>query len=94
MPVVKRSPIQQDSNACVNSQPLFKISEAEADGSVEGHEKLLGERLLPKLHENHHLAMRTKSQLISLYGNTPGLEYQVKNLDKSFIKVIKLAYRA
>ena len=55
---------------------LFEVSEAEASGNVERHERLL-ESLLEKLHGNHHLAMRAKSQLISLYGNTPGLEYQV-----------------
>ena len=65
---------------------VFKVSEAEAAGSVERHESLL-ERLLEKLHVNHHLAMRTKSQLISLYGNTPGLEYQVKKEQETSVRV-------
>ena len=64
---------------------VFKVSEAEAAGSVERHVSLL-ERLLEKL-QNHNLAMRTKSQLISLYGNTPGLEYQVKKEQETSVRV-------
>ena len=67
----------QTFNEDYNSQMFPKVAEAEASGSVERHERLL-DNLLEKVHENHHLTMRTKSQLISLYGNTPGLEYQVR----------------